>query len=444
MSMQMNDSIKDRIEAIKLKENVYGVGRVTRMRNYIIEVSGLEGVGYFERVVVADKAEGYVSRIGKNTVTVELVKTYGSIYVGDEVTATKKIFGAFYSPDSLGKVVDMFAEDKMTGNVFKNRVPIDAIAPPIPIMDRTKVHRPLYTGLSAIDMLYPIGRGQRQLIIGDKKTGKTQIGLDTIVNQKDQNTVCIYITLGKSKKTVKEVYSELLNRGAMEYTVILAAFQDDGAPALYMTPQVGISIANLYMRNGHDVLVVIDDLTLHANIYREISLLAGKVPGRDAYPPDVFYIHASLLEQGCQHKDGGSITILPMVETRGGDITDYITTNIISITDGQIVLSSKAFEKGQKPAVDFGLSVSRLGGAVQTAELRGIGADVRRELLSYLETREVFELANIDEMNEEMRNKIMRGRELLNHMNQYKFSPLSPADMKQRFQSVMEEGEYAD
>jgi F-type H+-transporting ATPase subunit alpha len=291
----------------------------------------------------------------------------------------------------------------------------------------------MYTGLSSVDMMYPVGRGQRQLIIGDKKTGKTQIGLDAIANQRGQDTICIYIALGKTKKTVKEVYTELQSRGAMEYTTILAAFQDDGAPALYMTPMVGMNIANNYMMQGYDVLVVIDDLTLHANIYREISLLAGKVPGRDAYPADVFYLHASLLEQGCQHKNGGSITILPIVETRGGEITDYISTNIISITDGQLVLSAKAFERGQKPAVDFGLSVSRLGGAVQIPELRKIGADVRRELLSYLETREVFELVNMDEMNEDMRNKITRGRSITELVNQYKFSPLGPQDMVARF-----------
>lgn len=436
---QLNDAISEKIETIKSGANVYKVGRVTRMRNYILEVSGLEDVGYYERVTVGDKAEGYVSRIGKNTVTVELVKINGSIYAGDEVSATGKTFHAYYSPTALGHVVDMYAEDKMTGTVFKDRKVIRAIAPPIPIMDRTGVNRPMYTGLASIDLMYPIGRGQRQLIIGDKKTGKTQIALDAIANQRDNNVVCIYVALGKSKKTVKEVYNELLSRGAMEYTLILAAFQDDGAPALFMTPQVGASIANLYMKSGHDVLLIIDDLTVHANVYREISLLAGKVPGRDAYPPDVFYSHASLLEQGCQYKDGGSVTILPIVETRGGDITDYISTNIISITDGQIVLSSKNFEKGQKPAVAFGLSVSRLGGAVQTPELRSLGAAVRRELLSYLETREVFELANVDEMNEEMRGKIMLGRELLQRMNQYKFSPLAPDEIEMRFAEMVAE-----
>jgi F-type H+-transporting ATPase subunit alpha len=438
MTKQMNDFITEKIVAIKEEKNVFQVGRVTRMRNYIVEVSGLENVGFFERVAIGDKAEGYVSRIGKYTVTVELVKTKEAVYIGDEVIASGKPFEAYYSMDSIGKVVDMYAEDKMTGSVFKDRFPIPAIPKPIPIIDRVAVNRPMYTGLASVDLMYPIGRGQRQLIIGDKKTGKTQIALDAIANQNGKNVTCIYVALGKTKKMVKEIYNELLARGAMEYTVILTAFQDDGAPALYMTPQVGASIANIYMRQGDDVLVVLDDLTLHANIYREISLLVGKVPGRDAYPPDVFYIHASLLEQGCQHKDGGSITILPIVETRGGDITDYISTNIISITDGQLVLSAKAFEKGQKPAINFGLSVSRLGGAVQVPETKAVGSDVRRQLLSYLETREVFELANIDEMNDEMRDSIIRGREMLARMGQYKFSPLEPQEMIARFADILE------
>lgn len=433
MSMQLNDSIAQKITAIKKGTNTYQVGRVSRMKNYILEVSGLESARYFERVLVGDKGEGYVSHIGKTYVTVEVVRSWAPICVGDEVSATNSQFCAYFSPDSFGHVVDMFAQDKMAGKVFKSRKAIRAVPSPIPIMDRTKVCRPMYTGLTAIDLMYPIGCGQRQLIVGDKKTGKTQVVLDAIANQKGRNVLCIYVALGKTKKTVKEIYNSLLARGAMSYTVILTAFQDDGAPALFMTPNVAMSIANLYMMTGYDVLVCLDDLTLHANTYREINLLAGKVPGRDAYPTDIFFNHASMLEQGCQHKSGGSITVLPIVETRGGDITDYVTTNIISITDGQIVLSAKNFEKGQKPAVNFGLSVSRLGGAVQTKQLKSLGAAVRRELLSYLETRDVFELANMDEMNQEMQEKIRRGSSILQGMTQYKFSPLSPEDIQERF-----------
>ena len=281
--------------------------------------------------------------------------------------------------------------------------------------------------------------GQRQLIIGDKKTGKTQIALDTILNQKDKNVICIYIAVGKTKKNLKNVYAELQKKGAMKYTIMLAALNDDLPPVLSLTPYAGLAIAEQYMHKGQDVLVVIDDLSRHADCYREISLLIGKVPGRDAYPPDIFYTHSRLLEKGCQHKDGGSITILPIVETRGGDITDYISTNIISITDGQIVLSKKSFDKGEKPAINYGLSVSRLGGAVQTGPMKKLGSRVRRELLSYLETREVYELANTDEMGKELQERLKRGAKLLKGLGQYKYSPLSQDEILKKFEDIYKE-----
>ncbi|MDR2420717.1 MAG: F0F1 ATP synthase subunit alpha [Oscillospiraceae bacterium] len=433
MSDRIGELINSRIDAIKAGQSIYSVGKVTRVANYILEVAGLEDVFYFERVYIGNKGEGYVSHIGRSSVTVELVKRAASIYVGDEVTSSGKMFSAMASPDFVGHIVDIFGEDKLTGNKFRELAEIPAVSPNVPIMDRRTVKKPLYTGLCGIDLLYPIGKGQRQLIIGDKKTGKTQIGLDAIANQRGQGVICIYVALGKSKKTVKGVYNELLARGAMSYTVIMAAFQEDCAPMLYITPQVALSLALAYMQQKRDVLVIMDDLTQHANTYREISLLAGKAPGRDAYPPDIFYTHASMLELGCQHKNGGSITILPIVETRGGDITDYIATNIISITDGQIVTSSKSFEKGQKPAINFGLSVSRLGGQVQIPAMKALGTSIKRELLSYLETKEIFELANIDEMSAEMRDKLTRGKEMLERMKQYRFDPMTPDGMAERF-----------
>jgi F-type H+-transporting ATPase subunit alpha len=333
----------------------------------------------------------------------------------------------------------MFGEDKMTGKKFDNTLELSIETKPIPIMDRGNVNRPMLTGITGIDMIYPVGCGQRQLIIGDKKTGKTQIALDTIANQKDRNMLCIYIAVGKTKKEVKEVYMELLRRDAMKYTVIMSAFNDECPPVLRNTPFVGLSVAEHYMlENRMDVLVVIDDLKKHADIYREISLLTGKVPGRDAYPSDIFFTHASMLEKGCQHKNGGSITVLPIVETKGGDITDYISKNIISITDGQIVLSAKNFEKGQKPAIDYGLSVSRLGGAVQTKQMKKIGAAVRRELLSYLEKCDVYELANMDEMSPELRSKMINGKEIRRRLNQYKFNPRTQEEMSVLFDGLVD------
>jgi len=439
LSKHVDELIEKKITAIKNRKNIYELGRVSNVNDYIIEVEGLDNVGFYEKVTIEDKAEGYVNAIGQRYVTVAITKKNGDIYTGDAVIASGEEFCGLYSPDSIGHVVDMFGEDKLTGKKFDNIVKLAIETKPIPIMDRSSVCRPLITGITGIDMIYPVGRGQRQLIIGDKKTGKTQITLDTIVNQKGKDVLCIYTAIGKTKKEVKEVYTELLKRGAMEYTIIMAAFNDECPPVLHNTPFVALAVAEKYMLDHNmDVLVVIDDLKRHADVYREISILTGKVPGRDAYPSDMFYTHARLLEKGCQHKNGGSITILPIAETKGGDITDYISTNIISITDGQIVLSSKNFEKGMRPAIDYTLSVSRLGGAVQTEQIKKIGAKVRMELLSYLETCDVYELANIDEMSPELAAKMMNGREIRNRLNQYKFSPVSLEKMSTLFDGLVD------
>ena len=342
--------------------------------------------------------------------------------------------------DSMGKVIDIFGNDLIAGKKFDNLVEVPIENEPIPIMDRGLVTREFLTGLTSIDMLYPIGRGQRQLIIGDKKTGKTQIALDAIVNQKDKNMVCIYVALGKTKKEVKDIYYDLTKRGAASYTIIIASFHDELPNRTYLTPYVALSIAESMMMDSYDVLVIIDDLKKHADVYRQISLASKKTPGRDAYPSDIFYAHSKLLEKGCQHKNGGSITILPIVETKSSDITDYISTNIISICDGQIVLSSKNFAKGEKPALDYGLSVSRLGGAVQSPEVKRLGSLVRSKLLEYLEVRDIYELANIDEMSEELQHRMKEGKVILDKLKQNKFSPKSKDEMLDLYK-FLEEGD---
>lgn len=437
MSQFVEGLVNAKLRNMKNMNNVYEVGHVIKVKDYILEVTGLESVGFYERVVVANHSVGYVTSIGKNSVMVAMLQRTSVIYVGDEVVTTGFDFCAMYSKAAMGHIVDIFGEDRLIGEKFESLRPHMIETPNIPIMERGVVNRPLYTGISGIDLIYPIGFGQRQLIIGDKKTGKTQIALDTIVNQKDANVICIYVAVNKTKKNIKELYDELMKKGAMEYTLILAAFNDDEPPVSFFTPYAGLSIAEGYMREGRDVLVVIDDLKAHADIHREISLLAGKIPGRDAYPPDIFYTHSRLLEKGCQHKDGGSITILPIVETRGGDITDYISTNIISITDGQIVMSKKNFEKGLKPAINYGLSVSRLGGAVQEKDIKKVGAVVRRKFLSYLETKEVYQLANVDEMSPEMQQTLKEGEELQERLLQYKFSPRSKNEIISHFEEVV-------
>lgn len=439
MSVQIDQLIARKINAIQNNRNVYETGRIINVNNYILEADGLMDAGFYEEVRIEDKAIGYISSINRSSVSIALTKVNEPVYVGDTVIQTKREFHGKFCLNSFGHIIDMFGKDLLSGQYFDELMELEIERKPIPIMERASVKRPFSTGITGIDMIYPIGRGQRQLVIGDKKTGKTQLALDAILNQKDSDMINIYVAIGKTKKEVKEVYAELLRRQAMEHTIILAAFNDECAPVLHNTPYVAMGIAEYFMLHEHkDVFVVIDDLKKHADVYREMSILTGKVPGRDAYPSDIFFVHASLLERGCQHKEGGSITIMPIVETKGGDITEYIASNIISITDGQIVLSQKNFEKGYKPAIDYGLSVSRLGGAVQTKDMKAAGATVRRELLSYLESADVYELANIDEMSPELKRKMVNGKQIRTQLNQYKFSPRTESEMYHLFDGLVD------
>ena len=432
-------NLNETVDSIKNNDNIYNTGKVIKVNDYNIEVTGLNDISFYEEVNIDDKATGYVFGIYPDRVIVSLVKINGEIKPGDMVFALKKEFKCLFSLDSIGKVIDVFGNDLIAGKKFDNLVELSVENKPIPLMDRGLVKRELLTGITGIDLLYPIGKGQRQLIIGDKKTGKTQICLDTIVNQKDKNVLCIYVAIGKTKKEVKDIYYELTKRGAASYTIVIASFHDELPTRTYLTPYVALSIAESFMLQTYDVLVCLDDLKKHADIYRQISLTSKKTPGRDAYPSDIFYTHSRLLEKGCQHKNGGSITILPIVETKAGDITDYISTNIISICDGQIVLSEKNFTKGEKPAIDYGLSVSRLGGNVQDNVMKKVGSKVRIDLLSYLDVRQIYELANTDEMSVELQKRLNDGKVMIDHLKQYKFSPKTKKEMIDSFEFLMNE-----
>ncbi len=438
MKNNIEDLIDSKIESIITKNNIYHEGKVVRINEFVIEATGLDDAFFFEKVYIGTENNiGYIDKIEESKVYIALVKTDGKIAIGDSITTTGEALEASFSKNSLGMIVDLFGIDRMSEKHFNDTKMIPIETDKIPIMDRTSVNRPLETGICSIDLMFPIGRGQRQLIIGDKKTGKTQILLDTIVNQKNKDVICIYVSIGKTKKEIKRLYTKLVEKGANTYTTIVAAFNDDTSPLIKLTPYAALSMAEEYMKEGKDVLVCIDDLKKHADACREIALIAEKNTGREAYPADIFYTHSRLLEKGCQHKNGGSITILPVVETKGGDITDYISTNIISITDGQIVLSEKNFKKGQKPAVNFGLSVSRLGGAVQKPSIKTVGAVVRRELLSYLETADVYQLVKVDSMSSDLQEKIYRGKKMLELLKQPKFSPRSEQKMIETFGFVM-------
>ena len=431
-------NLNETVDSIKNNDNVYNTGKVIKVNDYNVEVTGLNDVSFYEEVNVADKASGYVFGIYADRVIVALVKINEEIKPGDMVYGLKKEFKCLFSLDSIGKVIDVFGNDLIAGKKFDNLVELSVENSSFPLMDRGPVKREMLTGITGIDLIYPIGKGQRQLIIGDKKTGKTQICLDTIVNQKDKNVLCIYVAIGKTKKEVKDIYFELTKRGAASYTIIVASFHDELPTRTYLTPYVALSIAESFMLQTYDVLVCLDDLKKHADIYRQISLASKKTPGRDAYPSDIFYTHSRLLEKGCQHKNGGSITILPIVETKAGDITDYISTNIISICDGQIVLSEKNFTKGEKPAIDYGLSVSRLGGNVQDDMMKKVGSKVRIDLLSYLDVRQIYELANTDEMSEELQTRLKNGKMMLDQLKQYKYSPRTKKEMIDSFSFLTE------
>ncbi|MGL5972400.1 MAG: F0F1 ATP synthase subunit alpha [Oscillospiraceae bacterium] len=435
----IRQNIDSKINDIDENNNVYEVGKVVKIQEFMIEITGLDDVAFFERINIEDKAFGYVTCIKRSSIIVAITKENKQLTVGDKATGTGEDYKFKFSTDSLGHIIDIFGNDLLSGKEFDKAKNLTVERDNTSILDRSNVQRPLLTGIAGIDLIYPIGKGQRQLIIGDKSTGKTQIALDTIVNQKDKNLISIYVAIGKTKKEVKEIYTSLSMKGAMKNTIILSATNDMKTPVLSLAPYVAVSIAQAFMQVKRDVLIVIDDLKRHADAYREISLLSGKVPGREAYPPDIFYTHSRMLEKGCQHKDGGSISILPIVETKGGDISDYISTNIISITDGQIVLSKKIFDKGQKPAIDYGLSVSRLGGAVQDKEIKHLGTKVRRELLSYLETKDIYELSNPDEMSPELRNKLKLGKQNHDRLNQYKYESLSPDDILELFKNSITE-----
>ena len=434
MDDMLTSNLNETVDSIKNNNNIYNTGKVIKVNEYNIEVTGLNDVAFYDEVNIADKASGYVFGIYSDRIIVALVKVNEEIRPGDMVYALKKEFKCLFSLDSVGKVIDVFGNDLIAGKKFDNLVELSVENKNVPLMDRGLVKREMLTGITGIDLIYPIGKGQRQLIIGDKKTGKTQLCLDTIVNQKDKNVLCIYVAIGKTKKEVKDIYYELTKRGAASYTIIIASFHDELPTRTYLTPYVALSI----MLQTYDVLVCLDDLKKHADIYRQISLASKKTPGRDAYPSDIFYTHSRLLEKGCQHKNGGSITILPVVETKAGDITDYISTNIISICDGQIVLSTKNFAKGEKPAIDYGLSVSRLGGNVQDNEMKKVGSKVRIELLSYLDVRQIYELANIDEMSEDLQRRLKEGKKILDNLKQYRFSPKTKQEMIDSYKFLME------
>ena len=405
------------------------VGTVLTVGDGIATVEGLENATYGEILIFTDGIRGMVMELRRDEVGVILFSDEAPILEGSSVYRTGKTAGIPVGDDFIGRVVNPLGEP------IDGRGPIDSkdyrpIESPAPgIIDRQPVNRPMETGLLAIDSMFPIGRGQRELIIGDRQTGKTAIALDTITNQKGKDVICIYVAIGQKASSVAQMVNNLKNKGAMDYTIIVNASASEAAPVQYIAPYAGCALGEYFMQKGEDVLIIYDDLSKHAIAYRSLSLLLDRSPGREAYPGDVFYLHSRLLERAAHLSDelgGGSMTALPIVETQAGDVSAYIPTNIISITDGQIFLESALFFEGQRPAVNVGLSVSRVGGDAQTKAMKKATGTLRLDLAQFREM-EVFTQFSSD-LDDSTKNQLLYGKGLMRILRQKQYKPYSGAE----------------
>ena len=380
--------IKEQIKSYKDDIQTENVGHVVQVGDGIALVHGLKKAMSSELLVFPNDVYGMVQNLEEDVVGAILLGESSKIEEGDLVKCTGRILEVPVGEEFLGRVVNTLGQPiDGLGSIKSDKTrPIEVKA--TGVMDRSPVDTPLQTGIKVLDALVPIGRGQRELIIGDRQTGKTSIAVDTILNQKDTGVICIYVAIGQKESTVSSVYETLKDNDAMKYSIIVSASASSPAPLLYLAPYAGVSMAEYFMHQGKDVLIIYDDLSKHAVAYREMSLLLKRPPGREAYPGDVFYLHSRLLERAAKLNDelgGGSITALPIIETQAGDISAYIPTNVISITDGQIYLQADYFYKGVRPAINAGLSVSRVGGAAQTKAIKKVSGTLRLDLASYRE-----------------------------------------------------------
>ena len=402
------------------------VGAIASIATGIAKVSGLPGVGFEELVQFPGGLLGMAFNVDEGEVGVVLLGEYWHLNAGDEVTRTGRVMDVAVGDGLLGRVIDPLGQplDGKDKVVATEHRPIERAAPHI--MDRAAVTVPLQTGLKVIDALIPVGRGQRELILGDRQTGKTSIAIDTILNQRDQNVLCVYCAIGQRASAVAKAVATLRENGALEYTVLVVTEGNDPPGLTYIAPYAATSIAEYFMEQGRDVLIVYDDLTHHARAYRELSLLLRRPPGREAFPGDIFYIHARLLERAthlCKELGGGSLTALPIIETEAQNISAYIPTNLISITDGQIYLSPSLFELGVLPAVDVGKSVSRVGGKAQRAAYRAVAGDLK---LAYAQFEELETFARFGaRLDENTRKIIEHGRRIRACLKQQEAEPVS-------------------
>ena len=421
--------LKSEIENFDFDTRDKEVGTVIWVGDGIVTIYGIDNAMYGEIVVFENGIKGMVQDIRRTEIGCILFGKDTGIKEGTKVTRTGKRAGVPVGEEFLGRIINALGAPIDGKGAIKEAdyMPVEQEAPSI--ADRQSVNEPLQTGILSIDSMFPIGKGQRELIIGDRQTGKTSIALDTIINQRGKDVVCIYVAIGQKASTVAKIVSTLEKNDAMDYTIIVASTASDPAPLQYIAPYAGTSMAEYFMHKGKDVLIVYDDLSKHAVAYRTLSLLLGRSPGREAYPGDVFYLHSRLLERSSKLKDslgGGSITALPIIETQAGDVSAYIPTNVISITDGQIFLESDLFFSGMSPAVNVGLSVSRVGGAAQTKAMKKATGTVRIDLAQFREM-EVFTQFSSD-LDENTKEQLTYGKGLMELLKQPLCHPLSMAE----------------
>ena len=421
---EISSLIKEQIKSYKEKIDSADVGTVISLGDGIALVYGLENAMNGELLLFPHDVYGMVMNLEADHVGVVLLGNDSLIKEGDKVERTKRVMEVPVGEGLLGRVVNALGQpiDGLAPIKTEKSMPIEVIAPGV--MTRKSVDTPLETGITMIDAITPIGRGQRELIIGDRQTGKTAIAIDTIINQKGKDVICVYVAIGQKNSSVAQIVDRLKSHDAMNYTIVVAATASEPAPMLYISPYTGVAMAEYFMHQGKDVLIVYDDLSKHAVSYRALSLLLKRSPGREAYPGDVFYLHSRLLERACklnEENGGGSITALPIVETQAGDISSYIPTNVISITDGQIFLVTDLFNAGQRPAIDAGLSVSRVGGAAQTKAMKQVASSLKIDLANFNEMKSFAQFGS--DLDASTQHILNHGEVLLQVLRQGQYSP---------------------
>ncbi|PSB21767.1 F0F1 ATP synthase subunit alpha [Phormidesmis priestleyi ULC007] len=426
---EISNIIRQQIESYDQGVKVSNVGTVLQVGDGIARIYGLEKAMSGELLDFEDGSVGIALNLEEDNVGAVLMSNGRTIQEGSSVTASGKIARIPVGDAMIGRVVDALARPiDGKGDVQTNEFRL--IESPAPgIIERKSVYEPMQTGITAIDTMIPIGRGQRELIIGDRQTGKTSVAVDTILNQKGEDVICVYVAIGQKASTVANIANVLRERGALDYTIIVAANANDAATLQYLAPYTGASLAEYFMYQGRHTLVIYDDLSKQAQAYRQMSLLLRRPPGREAYPGDVFYLHSRLLERAAKlspELGEGSMTALPIVETQAGDVSAYIPTNVISITDGQIFLSSDLFNSGLRPAVNAGISVSRVGSAAQTKAMKKVAGKVKLELAQFAELEAFAQFAS--DLDKATQNQLARGQRLRELLKQSQYSPLSVGD----------------